>query len=265
MPDLSDQLRIELPYLRRYARALTGTQDAGDELAFRTLEAILNDRSALQADLTLRVAIFKLFHAEWGKQDAIEAAADAGLHQKAQIRLSQLAPDTREALLLSTIEEFTPRQVATILGTTSKAVDDLLRQARDDMQKANAGSILIIEDEPIIAADLKRIVETVGHRVTGVGRTRAESVALGKESQPDLILADIQLADGSSGIDATHELLAEFGGIPVIFITAFPERLLTGTRPEPAFLISKPYNDNHVISAVSQAMFFATTEVLSNH
>ena len=80
--------------------------------------------------------------------------------------------------------------------------------------------------------------------------------------RPDLILSDIQLADGSSGIDAVNELLGSLGDIPVIFITAFPERLLTGDRPEPAFLISKPYSEEQVRSAVSQAMFFASTEGL---
>lgn len=264
MPDLSDQLRIELPYLRRYARALTGTQQTGDDLAYETLQAVLDDRSALKTELTVRVALFKLFHKMWRDRDQNAIPAEIGLHQMAQDRLSRLTPDTREALLLFTIEEFTSQQVAIILDTGTAEVDALLQQARKDMQKESAGQILIIEDEAIIATDLTRIVVAAGHEITGVGRTHAEAVALGKEKQPDLILADIQLADGSSGIDATHELLAEFGGIPVIFITAYPERLLTGARPEPAFLISKPYNDDHVISAVSQAMFFATTEVLSN-
>jgi hypothetical protein len=49
----------------------------------------------------------------------------------------------------------------------------------------------------------------------------------------------------------------------VIFVTAFPERLLTGKRPEPAFLITKPYVEDQVRSAVSQAMFFASTETLA--
>lgn len=263
MPDLADQLRIELPYLRRYARALTGSQATGDDLAYVTVQKILADRGALNRETTLRVSIFALFHEAWRALGAVPQTADSGPHQQAQARLAALDNDTREALLLSTIEDFTPQQVALILATHVDSVDDLLRQAKSDMQAATAGSILIIEDEPIIAADLTRIVETAGHAVIGVARTRSEALVLGKQSRPALILADIQLADGSSGIDATHDLLAEFGDTPVIFITAFPEMLLTGQRPEPAFLITKPYNDNHVLSAVSQAMFFATTELLS--
>ncbi len=80
----------------------------------------------------------------------------------------------------------------------------------------------------------------MGHAITGVARSRDAAVALAGAERPDLILADIHLADKSSGIDAVNDILGAGGTIPVIFITAFPERLLTGERPEPAFLISKP-------------------------
>jgi DNA-directed RNA polymerase specialized sigma24 family protein/CheY-like chemotaxis protein len=264
MSDLADQLATELPYVRRYARALTGAQSTGDDLAIQTLQTILQDRNSILSGVPLRVAVFKIFHQQWVASEPTPTQVDAGIHERAQKRLANLTPDTREALLLNTIEEFTIAQVGIILGANPTTVSSLINKAMLDMQSSHAGAILIIEDEPIIAADLARIVETAGHKVIGIGRTRAEAVSLGKQAQPDLILADIQLADGSSGIDATHDLLGEFGDLPVIFITAFPERLLTGSRPEPAFLISKPYNDSHVTSAVSQAMFFASTALLSD-
>jgi len=77
------------------------------------------------------------------------------------------------------------------------------------------------------------------------------------------VLADIRLADGSSGIDAVNEILAEFS-IPVIFITAFHEALLTGIRPEPTFLIAKPFSEDMVRAVISQVLFFnrvAATEL----
>ena len=110
--------------------------------------------------------------------------------------------------------------------------------------------------------DITAIVEGMGHQVTGNARTHTEAVAMAAADRPDLILADIQLADNSSGVEAVNEILAQFGDIPVIFITAFPERLLTGDRPEPAFLINKPYTEEQVRSAVSQAMFFSSTDSL---
>ena len=63
-----------------------------------------------------------------------------------------------------------------------------------------------------------------------------------------------------SGIDAVKDILSEFS-VPVIFITAFPERLLTGERPEPTFLITKPFQRSTVKAAIAQALFFDETTV----
>ena len=94
--------------------------------------------------------------------------------------------------------------------------------------------------------------------MVGIARTHSEAVTLAKAKKPGLILADIQLADGSSGLDAVNELLNEFE-VPVIFITAYPERFLTGQRPEPAFLIAKPFQPATVSAVASQALFFERT------
>ena len=106
------------------------------------------------------------------------------------------------------------------------------------------------------ARDIEDIVSRLGHRIIGVARTRKEAGELAKRSAPGIILADIQLADGSSGIDAVNDLLGSFE-VPVIFITAYPERFLTGERPEPAFLIAKPFQPAMVSAIASQALFFS--------
>jgi CheY-like chemotaxis protein len=126
-----------------------------------------------------------------------------------------------------------------------------------DLEKSGyqvASKVAIIEDEPLIAMDLENLVESLGHQVVGLARTKAEAVALARSARPGL-LADIRLADGASGLDAVNEILETFG-VPVIFITAYPETLLTGQRPEPAFLISKPFRAEMVKAIVSQALFF---------
>lgn len=260
--DLAQSVARELPFLRRYARALTGNQAAGDNYAAATLEAILADRDLMRDDDT-RIALFRTFHAIWQSSgqpvetenlDAREAAA--------QSRLSQLTPNSREALLLHTIEELRFDQIARIMECDQSEAEGLIRIAHDEMSRTIAGKVMVIEDETIIAMDLKGIVQAMGHAVTGIARTHSAAIELAGQERPDLILADIQLADGSSGIDAVSELLGTLGDLPVIFITAFPERLLTGDRPEPAFLISKPYSEENVRSAVSQAMFFASTQGL---
>lgn len=262
---LSTTIAAELPYLRRYARALTGSQDSGDRYAMATLETIVEDPGLLKGAGHAKIALFKVFHGIWTSSGAlVDASGDSDdtLENRAQDRLRTLTPNTREALLLHSVEGFSADEVAAIMGLERAEADHLHEVAMADMASMVSGNILIIEDEAIIAMDLHSIVSTMGHTVTDIARTRDAAIRLGKAKVPDLILADIQLADKSSGVDAVNALLAELGERPVIFITAFPERLLTGERPEPAFLITKPYSEEQVRAAVSQAMFFSSTESL---
>ena len=266
-PDNSLALRIaaELPALRRYARALTGNQDSGDRYAAATLEALVNDRALMTQAEDPKLALFAAFHAVWSSSGAPVAGetADTGLEARAQAHLARLTPNTREALLLRTIEEFGYDGIGQIMQIAADDAEELVAIAYREMADGIRGKVMVIEDEPLIALDIRNIVTDMGHAVTGIARTRAQAVELGRKVPPELILADIQLADNSSGIDAVNELLTEMPDVPVIFITAFPDRLLTGERPEPAFLITKPFSPEQVRSAVSQAMFFASTETLS--
>ncbi|MCX7566578.1 response regulator [Sulfitobacter sp. F26169L] len=258
---VSDQLGMHIPYLRRYARALTGSQTSGDTFAAAALEAILADRSVLDGT-DVKTGLFRVLYGIWSSAGAPVEEGESGARAKAQKHLAKLTNNSREALLLYTIEGFTYGSIAQIIGVETAEAEELVAIARREMADSVMGSVMIIEDEAIIAMDIESIVADMGHRVTGIARTRDEAVSLGRADVPDLILADIQLADNSSGIDAVNDLLTELGQRPVIFITAFPERLLTGDKPEPAFLISKPYTEDQVISAVSQAMFFSSTETL---
>ncbi|AJE46208.1 response regulator [Celeribacter indicus] len=260
---LADKIAQHLPYLRRYARALTGSQSSGDAYAMATLEALLEDRSVFDQVSDAKIALFRAFHVIWNSAGAPVAEEDGTLARRAQAHMSKLTPNSREVLLLATIEGFSTKDIAEIIGTGVGEVEGLLGTARTEMEDSVAGRVLIIEDEAIIALDLQAIVAEMGHEITGVARTHKGAVQLADRERPDLILSDIQLADNSSGIEAVNEILAEAGDIPVIFITAFPERLLTGERPEPAFVITKPYSEEQVLSAVSQAMFFSSTESLT--
>ncbi len=251
-----------LPHLRRYARALTGSQDAGDRLAAETLEALIADPE-VAAGVEPKIALFRAFHQVWTRAGTPLDEPASRIEARAQGHMARLTPNTREALLLHAIEGFLPQEIGSVMGVTPETATDLVDTAIREMEESVAGRVMVIEDEAIIAMDISAIVREMGHRVTGVARTRTEAVRLASESKPDLVLADIQLADNSSGIDAVNDILREFEDLPVIFITAFPERLLTGARPEPAFLITKPYSEEQVRSAVSQAMFFASTETLA--
>ena len=260
--DHSATVARHLPYLRRYARALTGNQTSGDRYAIAALETIVADPTVLSAHDNPKVALFGVFHSIWSTSGAPMAEADDTISGAAQSHMAGLTLNSREALLLNTVEGFEPAEVAAIMDVDEDEAQRLVDVAVQEMEQSVRGSVLVIEDEAIIAMDIAAIVEGMGHRVTSNARTHAEAVDMAAAEQPDLILADIQLADKSSGVEAVNEILAQFGAIPVIFITAFPERLLTGDRPEPAFLINKPYTEEQVRSAVSQAMFFSSTETL---
>ncbi len=266
--DPSERLAKHLPRLRRYARALTGRQDTGDAYAAATLEALATDRDELRRAPDPRLLLFRTFHDIWATTgqpaDAEPDPEQQMPERRAQARLAALTPQTREALILHTIERFGFDEIGQIMGTGAEEAQLRVDTAREEMADAVRGRVLIIEDEAIIAMDLESLVTEAGHDVTGIARTRAGAVQLGLRDKPDLILADIQLADKSSGLDAVHDILARFGDIPVLFITAFPDRLLTGERPEPTFLIAKPFQEDQVRTAISQALFFSSTATLSD-
>ena len=255
---LGYKLTPYLPLLRRYARALTGGQEAGDALVRATLESIIAAPDAFPADQP-RLGLYAAFQRVWGVAQgnlhALETGSSRTSSAIAQARLAAVPSLVRQALLLSALEGFANRDVAHLLAVEPARVDALIAQALDEIGQQTSARVLIIEDEQIIAMDLESIVRDLGHDVVGFAVTRDDAVALAFETQPSLILADIQLADDSSGIDAVADILAEFS-VPVIFITAFPERLLTGELDEPTFLITKPFQVNAVKATVAQALFF---------
>src|SRR5919112_792091 len=211
---LGDELKPHLPFLRRYARALTGSQSHGDNFVRATLEAIVAAPDDFPRDVDPRLGLYRTFHAIWSSANIEEdpgAAETDHPEDIAKARLARITPLSRQALLLTAME-------------------------------------------------IETIVRDLGHSVTGVAVTRDEAVAQAMARRPGLVLADIQLADDSSGIDAVKDILAEFQ-VPVIFITAFPERLLTGERPEPTFLITKPFQRSTVKAQIAQALFFDAATV----
>ncbi len=251
------RLAPHLPYVRRYARALTGDQTTGDHYVRVALEALAAGERVLEPELTPRVALYQVFHAIWCSSGAkLERRdEDVATQDDPTRRLMRIAPRSRQAFLLTALEGFTPSEASQILGADFSEIEQLIAEAQTEIDAELATDVLIIEDEPVIAADIEALVTELGHTVVDIAATRAEAVDAVARKTPGLVLADIQLADGSSGIDAVKDILARFD-VPVIFITAFPERLLTGERPEPTFLITKPFQPETVKAAIGQALFF---------
>ena len=256
---IGENVAANLPYLRRYARALTGSQQTGDAFVRATLEAALADDD-LKASLEGgRVPLYRAFNKVWSSaymEVSNNGVDDADLPGDVDAdRLQTVTPLNRQALLLTTLEDFTIEQSAEIMEIAPAEVEKMVQDAIAEIDRESATSVLIIEDEPLISMQLEDLVRGLGHDICGTAATRTQAQEVVAQKTPGLVLADIQLADGSSGLDAVDDILS-IGSVPVIFITAYPERLLTGDRPEPTYLVTKPFQESTVRAAISQALFF---------
>ena len=245
-----------IPHLRRFSRALTGSQAGGDAYVEQLLVTLVEDPATLAQSDDSRVGLYKTF------MRILSSVAASGWQARPKNwasgfdrNVSAMTPRTRQAFLLRHVEGFTLPETAEILDATEEETHELLDRAGEEIARQVATDALIIEDEPLIVMDLTQILEELGHRVVAVARTRDEARKVMTKQRPGLVLADIQLADGSSGLDAVNDLLGQCE-VPVIFITAYPEKLLTGEKPEPTFLITKPYQPETLRVTISQALFF---------
>jgi CheY-like chemotaxis protein/DNA-directed RNA polymerase specialized sigma24 family protein len=253
---VSQSIAPHLPSLRRFARALSGSQESGDAYVVALLEALVDNPSIFPTNINPKVALYQIFLKIWNSVDA-NAFPNFKSERSESVRgLQTLTPKPRQAFLLLSVEGFDADAIGTILETDPDEVASLIAIADHEIaNQLEPADILIIEDEPLTAAHLEELVQSLGHEVTGVARTHRDALKLAHDRKPDLILSDIQLADGSSGVEAVNEIL---GGLeaPVIFVTGHPEMLLTGAKPEPTFLIAKPFNAETVKAVIGQALFF---------
>ncbi|MEL6666140.1 MAG: response regulator [Pseudomonadota bacterium] len=233
----SDRIEKMVPYLRRYARAATGNTTVGDACVERTLQKVLD--LSMQPD-------FEFDHYD-----------RKGLYQLLDVELDQIQKTkeakARRALLLTAVEGFPSTVACRVLGVRRDELLDLVEMAEQDFASSTATGMLIVEDEPFISAQLKRIAESLDHRVVAIATTASEAVALNAEHSPDIVLCDIHLADGSMGTDAIAEMkLPE--SVPVVFVTAYPEKYLSTTNEGPSYLITKPFNPDYLKAVIGHAL-----------
>ncbi|PNE10892.1 MAG: response regulator [Beijerinckiaceae bacterium] len=255
---VSQAIASQIPYLRRFARALTASQAGGDAYVLATLEAIVADPNIFAAAGDVRTALYRFFLKVWDSMPVNGHLDQAGFscdELGACRSLETISLRPRIAFLLSAIEGFATAEVADTLECSIAEASSLIDAAGREIADQIRTDILIIEDEPFIALGLEILVAELGHRTVCVARTHRKAVKAARRERPGLILADVQLADGSSGLEAVNQILGDFS-VPVIFITGYPERFLTGTRPEPAFLITKPFRLDSLKAIISQALFF---------
>ena len=233
-----------LPYVRRYARALAGSQRSGDRLVAESLKGILS----VGADET----VAELHNTRHVLYQAVTRSFDDGNAATPESN-GKLSLKQRQLLLLTQLEEVPVADAAAIVGLDVEQATQQLTLAREHLRDTAATDVLIIEDEPIIAMDIEELVRNCGHRVIGVAATESEAVEIARKNKPGLILADINLGAGGDGTSAVARILRRHQA-PVIFVTAYPERLLTGEAVEPAFVITKPFDPMTLAIATYQAV-----------
>jgi CheY-like chemotaxis protein/DNA-directed RNA polymerase specialized sigma24 family protein len=256
MVSRSDEIVRSIPYLRRYARALTGSQETGDQYVRLCLETIIEEPEKVRPEGDFHVQLFTIFHDCFRIIDtALGEDVNAGEPRDFGVQLAALPSIERQVLLLISLENFSVAEAGRILGMGDAEVVKNLALAHEELRKQASAKVLIIEDEPVIAMDIAGIVEMLGHDVVGVAGRKDEAVELAKRHIPDLVLADVQLLDGDSGIVTVQEIM-KLMTAPVIFVTGFPERLLTGDGMEPAFIVTKPFDPETLKVTIGQALSF---------
>jgi PAS domain S-box-containing protein len=116
--------------------------------------------------------------------------------------------------------------------------------------------LLVVEDESIVAMDIKHRAESLGYEVTAITPSGEEAIELVKKNQVDLVLMDIVLKGEMDGIEAAQKIHDRFD-IPVLYLTAYSdeETLIRAKITEPFGYIIKPFEDRELHSAVEIAIY----------
>lgn len=239
----SKVFRATIPHLRRFGRAISGSQMEADTAVLQVMSTYAGDPITIGS--ASRIGLYRQLVGALNK-------SCSGDYKCGDISIP--TPTSRQAHLLVNVEGFTDQEVSQVIPINSPDVAAQLAAVERENLSLAPAKILIIEDDPAVASELEYIVRDLGHNVSGFAATHGEAVQQIHKCQPNLILSDLQLADGSSGLNAVNEILT-FAPLPVIFITAHPALFLTGTRREPLFALAKPFKIDSVRATVGQALF----------
>jgi DNA-directed RNA polymerase specialized sigma24 family protein len=254
----SENVLPHVPHLRRHARLLSGSKEVGDEYVRISLELIMAEPGRL-AGGEPRIQLFRAFHAVWSAlhdSDRRGSANAITIEDRLDQGLAALAPIERRVLLLAVVENLSLEDVALVLDLDVGTVRGYLAKARASLRQEVELPVLIIEDEPMIAIELSQIVRDMGLAVAGTAARQDEAVVAAgavDEDRLGLVLADIQLQDSGNGIAAAQQILERYN-VPIVFVTGFPERLLTGSGLEPAFVVAKPFDPESLKVTIAHAL-----------
>lgn len=242
-------LTPHVPYLRRYALALTGDAALGDNFVTQ----ILHDALGADAFTSLENPRLALYAALNELADAVSLRPVESRHP-VEAALATLPETDRRLYLLVNLEDLPLPDAAAVLGLTAEDGLERLAEARRQVRARLAATILIVEDDAIIAFDLAETVRGMGHIVCGTAPTMDEAVTLAGNHTPTLALLDIRLAEGNNGIEVARELRRR-RFLPVIFVTAFPDELAKRGLEHLGPVIPKPFTRDQIEQAITRAVF----------
>lgn len=247
-------LTKEINLLRQYLRALTNDQLLGDEITRAALAELDLEPFEALPDAARLPLLFRSVYDIWNS--AHDRGQSAAVFSSRAI-LQSVSPEedmSRQILLMVDVLGFPLAVAAEISDQSAEVTEAFLDAARERVNKPVEGTALIIEDEPLIAEEIADLVTQQGVKVVGKARTKKEAVSLAAQLKPRILLADYDLGAGEeTGLDAVKEITGEQDSV-AIFITAYPDDVLTGEDFEPAFVITKPYRDRAVKAALWQAL-----------
>jgi PAS domain S-box-containing protein len=115
--------------------------------------------------------------------------------------------------------------------------------------------ILIVEDEAIVAMDLKLHLQNLGYAVVGLASDGESAIAMAERKQPDLVLMDISLGPGLDGIEAARQVQAM--DIPIVFLTAFADEMTLARAKDsgPYGYLLKPFDERALHSTIEMALY----------
>jgi len=120
---------------------------------------------------------------------------------------------------------------------------------------ARRASILIVEDDALVASSIQEVLEELGFAVAGIASSGPEALSLVSREVPDLALVDIRLAGSMDGIDLAGELLRRFGVRSIFLSGAFNSETMTrARRVDPLGFIAKPFRPSQVFNALQLAL-----------
>lgn len=242
--------------LRRFLRALNiDTVWAEEWLRLTYASAETDEVLSGTATASAKFQVFKDFFSDWAAQRAGEAGSGnegAPLpftDDRLRTFVPNLPPVSEQMLLLCDFVGFSVEEGADLLDLTPEQGAVELEEGRKLTRNLAPLPVLILEDHGLIAQDLSDIIGETGLSVIGTVANEADAKKACRQNWPDIIVSDQMLEGGDTGLQAIERLRAD-GDFAAIYVTAYPDEVLTGLEDEPAVIVAKPFKPEAIRAAL---------------